>query len=1006
MEALYDRMSLSIANNPAQSGPYLARKILQCVACSFRILTVAELSQALLKDFSGMLDFQQSIVELCGGFVVIDNDGNVVMIHHSAREYLLTGQDRPFVIDRETAHEELFLSCMNCLMATGLSAKVSRDEMPEFVEYSASSWSSHLALIPAACESAPKVVKRFLTGHWVLTWIHVLAMTKQLRILIRASKHLSKYSAARQEIQITTTDGVDQLVEQQLFNSWAVDFAKILGKFGNNLRRDPETIYKTIPPFCPPNSTIFQQFGKPESKLLAVSGFSTPDWDDSIARLSFGSYASSVLAAGSQIAVLTSPGHVFVSDSSDFEEVNASPFRHGERVYQMTLNSAGTQLATYGFKTTKVWEVATGRCKVSVENLDSRPRPLAILFTNNSSTLLVGSEDRRIRSLDLTDSAPTWQLVAELEEPELEGHFLNSSSYMALNNEGSLVAVAYRGHPLSAWEVEGPVHINHCWRARQEVARGEVLEAVWHPNSPEILGLYIEGVVFKWNPYEGSPEEVSTGASRLAMSRDGNLFATGDVRGTIKVYTTSQFCLLYQLASQDTVLGLAFSPSLHRFYDIRGSYGNAWEPSALMRYAERLNKGPDSDNDSESLGRSFTPSAASLGRIDSITVISASPLGRLYCCGTENGAVRLYDTQHGKLSDLHISKGFLGIEQLVWSPGGQYICFSDLNKNIFVMSIKVQAIESNRVEVESMLEMSMKNNTTGPIIQLLFHPDSSHLLLSTPCTACVVSINQPALTHSIEWQSEPRMWIIHPQERTLLLAFEPNSISTCDWSLTNLKNYQVKFPAHKDDDPTTFEHSPKTRVIDRILAAPDKRHILVQMSQGKSLKEKKYIFSFTTAYFSPPRSSPVLTDTHTSVPVLTPVLFDSELTSQIGIILSFLSQNRLIFLSKTFSISSWNVPFIPKTYTYSSPSPPRRPSIAPTSSSSSSNDTAASTRGRGRNYVFSQFGQGQSSEKIFMLPGDWISKECLALCTIWTKERTFLCPRNGEIAVVKSAGLG
>lgn len=92
-----------------------------------------------------------------------------------------------------------------------------------------------------------------------------------------------------------------------------------------------------------------------------------------------------------------------------------------------------------------------------------------------------------------------------------------------------------------------------------------------------------------------------TGVSRLAISKDGNLFATGDVHGTVKVYTTSDFKLIYQLASQDPVLGLAFSPGLRRFYDIRGYYGNAWEPNALMRFAEQTHKDIENEGETESL---------------------------------------------------------------------------------------------------------------------------------------------------------------------------------------------------------------------------------------------------------------------------------------------------------------------------------------------------------------------------------------------------------------------
>jgi hypothetical protein len=39
------------------------------------------------------------------------------------------------------------------------------------------------------------------------------------------------------------------------------------------------------------------------------------------------------------------------------------------------------------------------------------------------------------------------------------------------------------------------------------------------------------------------------------------------------------------------------------------------------------------------------------------------------------------------------------------------------------------------------------------------------------------------------------------------------------------------------------------------------------------------------------------------------------------------------------------------------------------------------------------------------LPGDWIIRDCLALCALWTVEKSLLCPRNGEVAVVRCTAL-
>lgn len=995
MEALYDRMASSIAQNPSPTDRALASTIVQCVTCSLRVLTVAELSQALDEDTSKMLDFQQSIVDLCGGFVVIDNGGNVAMVHQTAREYLLSGNDRPFHVDRNAAHEQMFLSCMRCLMAIGLRAKVNRNQKPEFLEYAASSWSSHLTSTPLDCGQAVEVLNKFLTGHWVLTWIQVLATSKQLRVLIQASKDLSKYSAKQKEYNAARNEKDHHIVEQELVESWAVDFLNIAGKFGTNLRRNPESIYKLIPPFCPQNSSIYQLFGKMEARSLMVSGVSTENWDDSPTRISleFGTYASFISAAGAQIAILASSGSVFIYDSSTFEEAAASPIKHGERVYRMELNSTGTLLATYGYRTTKIWEISTGKCKITVENIKSRPRPLAMLWRNNSTMLLVGTDDRRIRSFNLNQSFPTWQLVAELEEPELEGHFLNSSSYMALNEDGSLIAVAYRGHPLSAWETDGPVHIGHCWRKREEVARGEVIEAVWHPHSPEVLGLYIEGVVFKWRPYDGESDEVATRASRLAISRDGNLFATGDVHGTVKVYTTSNFCLLHQLASQDTVLGLAFSPDLRRFYDIRGFYGNAWEPNALMRFAEQTSKDIESESETESLAQSSTTSMSWSQRIDSITVLGGSPIGHLYCCGTEKGTVRLHSTQRGKLADLHISKSFLSIEQMSWSKDGRYVCFSDSSKKVFIISITPSAGNSDPV-VETKAEIPMKNSTKGPILQLLFQPDSSHLLVHTYSTIRTISLTSSSATHSLELHTGECKWITHPQDPALIIGVGPNVVHILDWNLAERQTYKFEYSLHQSM-PSNLDSSPGQDTVDRVLVAHDKKHVLVQISQ--SSKEKTFLYFETSSFSTSTVATPDIDQKRDPI-TITPIILPRNLSSQIALSLSFLSHGRFIFLSRTFSICSWQLP--------SGSGPPLSSSLPTTRSNSIATATANSTTLLNHHY---NNDTNNAAEKIikqlFSLPGDWISRDCLALCSIWGIERSLLCPRNGEIAVVRCAAL-
>jgi hypothetical protein len=124
-------------------------------------------------------------------------------------------------------------------------------------------------------------------------------------------------------------------------------------------------------------------------------------------------------------------------------ETKASPIKHGERVGRIQLNGTVALLATYGYCTTKVWEVSTGKCKVSVTNIESKTRPLAILFATDNSTLMVAQMTGRSDHSNLNESQPVWQVVAELEQAELERQFMNSASHMALSKDSSMVAVAY-----------------------------------------------------------------------------------------------------------------------------------------------------------------------------------------------------------------------------------------------------------------------------------------------------------------------------------------------------------------------------------------------------------------------------------------------------------------------------------------------------------------------------------------------------------------------------------
>lgn len=328
MEDFYDRMAATVAAIPSVTDKALALEILKYVTCALRILKLDELSDVLSEATSDMLDLERSIVELCGGFVVIDAGGNVAMVHQTAREYLLEGiaAKSPLRIDRSEAHVQLFKSCMRSLTTTGLRGKLTRGDSPAFLDYAVNLWAAHLVLTPPSSENAVHLLQRFLNGPWILVWIQVAASRGKLKLLVQASRSLSKFSARQADVPTPTEDG-QEMFRKELMDSWAVDLIKITGKFGSILRSNPEAIYKSIPPFCPKSSAIYQQFGKAESKLLQVSGLPSENWDDSLARMAFSAYMSSMAVAASTVAILSSSGNVFYTilrSSSRYQQARSS----------------------------------------------------------------------------------------------------------------------------------------------------------------------------------------------------------------------------------------------------------------------------------------------------------------------------------------------------------------------------------------------------------------------------------------------------------------------------------------------------------------------------------------------------------------------------------------------------------------------------------------------------------------------------------------------------------
>ncbi|PMD32251.1 YVTN repeat-like/Quino protein amine dehydrogenase [Hyaloscypha variabilis F] len=995
MEALYDRMAMSIQTQSSSSDQKLGTSILGWATCAQRPLGVEELSDALGND--GVLEISRTIGDLCGGFVVVDKEGKVAMIHETAREYLVRKGDRerPFVIDQRLTHDRLFKRCMTRLMDPTLRSQINRNQPPALLGYACNAWFVHLSLGSATHPDILDTVVKFLRGPPVLIWMNVTAKRKELRALVVASRYLTDVVLKLRQLHTENSLAHHQVVN--VIEGWATDLIKIVGKFGTSLSQNPDSIHKLIPPFCPEETMIYQQFGRRESKTLQVSGFTNSTWDDCLARLSLeqGVVASAVIAAGSRVAILTNirkSSCIYIYNSATFEEQRR--ITHPERVFMIQVNKLGDRLVSYGYTTTRVWNLATGDCIKLVDNPRKRPRPQTLLFVEKNNTILVGSEDRCIRSFNIDDESPEWSTRAVIEEESLEDTMVNFPTCSSLSPGGRMIAFSYRGHPVTAWELDPPMLINQCSKTLvdtdmtiQQNTWGEVVKLTWHPFSGEVLGLYLEGLMFKWDPYDEEANlTAQTGAHSLDISRDGSLVATGDAIGTVKLYATSDFSLLYQLSSQDAVLHLSFSTDSRRLYDVRGAYGNVWEPSTLVRLADS-SEYPDHNSDAvsetESLTKVSLHTEHHFARVDNIIALSGQSIGPLYCYGTEDGVAVLCEVGRGKVCELERLTSYMSIEKVAWSEDGRLAAIADLSGKLAIKRISKVGKNRDTWQVIHEFDVTIPPGK-GAISQLLFHTDGQQLFVSTPATLYSVNLESHRLIESVlKPQSLKLKWICHPTFPDYLLGFGNSRVHVFSWE--DLREVQVytyfpprletfataSLPHPHHERGSSFKGADET--LGRIISNVDSSHVLLEISRitESGRPERKYLV-FTVADIlldsviaTHSQSEPNSTSSDLSYMLLPP-----DVASRVREPLAFLSRGRLVFLDVDRWICTWRLPSVV-----------RRPN-------------------GGRN---SEAGIG-SVEQYYFLPGDWVTASEANLCTIMP-DGTLLCPKNGDVATVQFAKL-
>ncbi|KKY25011.1 putative nacht and wd domain protein [Phaeomoniella chlamydospora] len=701
MSPLYKRMEDNIAPNSDTATKNLAYEILTWTIHARVPIPISELIQIFGSRFGSFLNIRKTISQLCGHFVIIDGDDRLSLVHQTAKEYLVQSSTLPFSVDTSVGHRKLFESCLSVFMDARLRTRFQHSPQSVSLEYRATSWAYHLHRCSTATDlnQALTLLAKFFQKISILQWVHVVASLGKLQLLADASRRITLYLQKKRALDAANAPTLHRLEEIEILERWSRDLLKILGKFGTHILQDPSAIYNCVAPFCPQHSAIYRTFGKQSQRALNVTPL-PEEWDDCLARLHIPgrqAQANVIKCSGRYIAVLTNDT-VSCWDSTTFEELQQ--FRQGEYIHCISLSTHGDRIASYGKHSTHVWSLASARLICKIPNI-SDGRALALVFSKDDSELLTATDLREVMRVSLDGGSCIWQrldysLLREVST--IEGTRMNSPTTLAFNHETNLLAVAYRMFPLTVWTLDPPAVIARCKRTQSTDGSVKqtwtgVRDLVWHPNDEEILGVFTDGCVFKWNPYEDTLQELSaevTGmASQIDVSYDGMMFGTSDRGGTIRLFDYSSFSLVYKLSSEEIVTGISFSPDGRRFYDLRGSYCNIWEPNILIRLTAMDEQISESQSEVGSLAQSHQASEAFAENPVPVKVMLPRPHSKIICVGNDEGSVELFDQETGSYQEIGRSIAELSVEHLAWSADGSRLAYVELGSRVMVSTVSV-----------------------------------------------------------------------------------------------------------------------------------------------------------------------------------------------------------------------------------------------------------------------------------------------------------------------------
>ncbi|KAK4238881.1 WD40-repeat-containing domain protein [Achaetomium macrosporum] len=282
----------------------------------------------------------------------------------------------------------------------------------------------------------------------------------------------------------------------------------------------------------------------------------------------------------------------------------------------------------------------------------------------------------------------------------------------------------------------------------------------WHPDGEALFILCQNTSVIEWRIYENQQKEwTHINAREMIISDDGNFLLSADNEATISVWNFSRLSLIYRVVteSDDEIVDLAFSPSSQRFYVVRGSVCNGWEPDAFL-----------------------------------VTALALDAENWYYCCGREDGRVSIHDVVSGKrLRKLYSHGASATVLDLCWSVSGNYLVSSD--DVDCVITKRLQLKPDGTWAVFPVFDCQLDE----PVKQFLFSSGERFLLIMTPSDEHIWGLRtKKEVKTQRRSERQSRRWIQYPLQNDFPLCITAREVRCHKWpSLEAVHNAVITRPS-------------------------------------------------------------------------------------------------------------------------------------------------------------------------------------------------------------------